>query len=59
MQVRFALAFTALLLPGATFADAAADAAAASVALSKAVTALKGATEAKDRVASLTQTIKA
>ncbi len=60
MALRFALALTlALSLPCAAFADAAADAASASAALAKAVTALKGATDAKDRIASLTQTIKA
>ena len=48
-----------LLLPGVALADAATDAATASAALTEAVTALKGATDAKDRVASLTQTIKA
>jgi septal ring factor EnvC (AmiA/AmiB activator) len=45
--------------PCAALADAAGDAAAASAALSQAVDGLKGAVAAKDRVAALTQTIKA
>jgi murein hydrolase activator len=60
MARRFALVLTlGLLQPGAALADAAADATAASAALADAVTSLKGATDTKDRVASLTQTIKA
>lgn len=67
MRSLLALALTATmtlglalgLLPRAALADAAGEAEAASAGLVQAVEALKSASEAKDRVAALTQTIKA
>jgi septal ring factor EnvC (AmiA/AmiB activator) len=59
LALALGLALPGAVLPGAVLADAASDAAAAAAALAEAVTALQGASEAKDRGASLTQTIKA
>ncbi len=58
-MIRATALLLALMLPGAAVAGVAEDAAAASAQLQAAVDGLEAAVEAKDRVAALTQTIKA